>query len=112
MSTAAGPETLQCPSCGGEGWYVTADPLPSGEPGEPYQVLCPNAIFHEFALTPKPAARGANYDKFARPADGTTTDCPLVGVHEHAFRGPHRFHEWDPANYQSPAPALKEPTDD
>lgn len=27
---------------------------------------------------------------------GTTTDCTLPGVHEHAFRGPHRFHEWDP----------------
>jgi hypothetical protein len=28
--------------------------------------------------------------------EGTTTLCPLVGVHVHAFRGPHRFHEWDP----------------
>ncbi len=32
----------------------------------------------------------------AERVGGTTTDCPLVGVHEHAFRGPHRFHEWDP----------------
>jgi hypothetical protein len=32
----------------------------------------------------------------APETSGTTTDCPLVGVHEHAFRGPHRFREWDP----------------
>jgi hypothetical protein len=30
---------------------------------------------------------------------GTETYCPLVGVHEHAFRGPHRFREW----YEPPA---------
>jgi hypothetical protein len=29
-----------CSYCGGQGWYVGADPLPSGEPGEPYQVQC------------------------------------------------------------------------
>jgi hypothetical protein len=28
--------------------------------------------------------------------DGTDTWCPLPGVHEHAFRGPHHFREWDP----------------
>jgi hypothetical protein len=27
---------------------------------------------------------------------GTMTECPLEGVHEHAFRGPHRFREWYP----------------
>ena len=26
--------------------------------------------------------------------DGTTTDCPQMGVHDHPFRGPHRFTEW------------------
>ena len=30
------------------------------------------------------------------PLDGTLTECPLKGVHEHAFRGPHRFREWEP----------------
>lgn len=31
---------LTCPTCDGAGWTAetTADPLPSGEPGEPYQV--------------------------------------------------------------------------
>lgn len=38
---------IACPDCGDEGWYVTADPNEHGEPGEPYQVLCPNALFHE-----------------------------------------------------------------
>ena len=30
----------ECVDCGGQGWTVhtTADPLPSGELGEPYQV--------------------------------------------------------------------------
>ena len=28
---------------------------------------------------------------------GTTTECPLDGVHEHSFRGPHTFTEWYPA---------------
>ena len=46
---AAPAEGLTCPSCGGEGWVVTADPNKFGEPGEPYQVLCPNSIFHERA---------------------------------------------------------------
>lgn len=27
---------------------------------------------------------------------GIETRCPIVGVHEHAFRGPHRFQEWEP----------------
>jgi plasmid stabilization system protein ParE len=27
---------------------------------------------------------------------GVMTWCPLTGVHEHAFRGPHKFKEWDP----------------
>ena len=27
---------------------------------------------------------------------GTETNCPIEGVHEHAFRGPHRFREWEP----------------
>jgi hypothetical protein len=40
-------EPLTCPTCGGEGWFVTADPNKYGEPGEPYQVSCSNAIFHE-----------------------------------------------------------------
>lgn len=35
-----------CPTCGGQGWRAAlgADPLPSGEPGEPYQVqeACPD----------------------------------------------------------------------
>ena len=32
--------SAECPLCDGAGWTVwpTADPLPSGEPGEPYQV--------------------------------------------------------------------------
>jgi hypothetical protein len=29
-------------------------------------------------------------------APGTLTNCPLAGVHEHVFRGPHRFREWEP----------------
>jgi hypothetical protein len=34
------PFRQPCDECGGEGWTAetTADPLPSGEPGEPYQV--------------------------------------------------------------------------
>jgi hypothetical protein len=28
--------------------------------------------------------------------DGTETHCPIEGVHTHAFRGPHRFREWEP----------------
>ena len=32
----------------------------------------------------------------AQPVGGIETRCPLVGVHEHAFRGPHRFREWEP----------------
>ena len=39
---------------------------------------------------------GWELDRLRQPDAGTTTDCPLVGVHEHAFRGPHRFHEWEP----------------
>lgn len=27
---------------------------------------------------------------------GTLTNCPIEGVHEHVFRGPHRFREWEP----------------
>lgn len=30
---------------------------------------------------------------------GTFNDCTLHGPHEHAFRGPHYFREWDPADY-------------
>lgn len=34
------PVEQDCPDCNGYGWEaaMTADPLPSGEPGEPYQV--------------------------------------------------------------------------
>jgi hypothetical protein len=28
---------------------------------------------------------------------GVQTDCPLEGVHNHSFRGPHTFREWYPA---------------
>jgi len=28
------------------------------------------------------------------PERGTVTECPLKGVHEHVFRGPHGFREW------------------
>ena len=35
--------------------------------------------------------------------DGTTTDCPQTGVHNHPFRGPHRFTEWYPVAAASPA---------
>ena len=40
---------------------------------------------------------GAN-EAAAGPRDegGTLTRCSIEGVHEHAFRGPHRFREWDP----------------
>jgi hypothetical protein len=27
---------------------------------------------------------------------GTMTRCNIVGIHEHVFRGPHRFKEWEP----------------
>jgi hypothetical protein len=30
--------------------------------------------------------------------EGTLTACPLVGVHAHSFRGPHRFREWEPGS--------------
>ncbi len=30
----------ECRDCDGKGWTVGADPLSSGEPGEPYQVQC------------------------------------------------------------------------
>jgi DnaJ-class molecular chaperone len=45
---AAQPTTppLECLTCDGDGWVsgIGADPLPSGEPGEPYQVqeTCPD----------------------------------------------------------------------
>jgi hypothetical protein len=46
------------------------------------------ALIREAALAKTPAPR--------TPDDGTLTNCPLDGVHEHAFRGPHTFREWDP----------------
>ena len=33
-------QEVECWDCGGRGYTVDADPLPSGEPGEPYQVPC------------------------------------------------------------------------
>jgi hypothetical protein len=42
----------------------------------------------------------ASLARLASPDDvagsGTRTDCSLEGVHEHAFRGPHTFREWEP----------------
>jgi len=40
---AEGSAAIECPDCGGAGWTVGygADPLPSGEPGEPYPVQEP-----------------------------------------------------------------------
>jgi hypothetical protein len=40
--SATSPEAItdRCPMCGGDGWTIDADPLPSGEPGAPYQVQC------------------------------------------------------------------------
>lgn len=32
-----------------------------------------------------------------RDEGGTLTRCALDGVHEHAFRGPHVFREWEPS---------------
>jgi len=41
-STPATPDALREAHCAGcVGYTVDADPLPSGEPGEPYQVQCP-----------------------------------------------------------------------
>lgn len=42
-----------------------------------------------FLLATLDAARAPRND-----GDGTTTDCPQEGVHDHPFRGPHRFTEW------------------
>jgi hypothetical protein len=44
------------------------------------------------------AAIAEAYEGLASQDDpgGTMTWCPLPGVHEHAFRGPHKFKEWDP----------------
>jgi hypothetical protein len=41
-------------------------------------------------------------------AGGTLTRCPVVGVHEHAFRGPHRFREWDPTPHAGTLVAARE----
>ena len=41
-------------------------------------------------------AKGNGWVSAPRPHDGTETNCPLEGVHEHPFRGPHRFREWEP----------------
>lgn len=39
-------DEARCLTCGGDGWVsgIGADPLPSGEPGEPYQIqeTCPD----------------------------------------------------------------------
>lgn len=41
MSTRQAPaEDRMCDDCDGRGYTIGADPLPSGEPGEPYQVPC------------------------------------------------------------------------
>lgn len=56
------------------------------------------AVNWDAALAAAEAARAAD-----PPAlDVIETRCPLVGVHEHAFRGPHRFREWDPADADEP----------
>jgi hypothetical protein len=50
--------------------------------------LCPDTLAAAVEAETHAAALGVT--------EATTTDCPLRGVHAHAFRGPHRFHEWDP----------------
>ena len=57
----------------------------------------PAAEAARWAITDLDLARAA-LSEAAPPSglDSTETRCSLEGVHEHAFRGPHRFREWEP----------------
>jgi len=59
---------VDCPSCGGQGWVaeMTADPTPSGEPGEPYQVqvACEDS-WHQMVVAAVDAAGGVFWDETA-----------------------------------------------
>jgi hypothetical protein len=61
-------EPEECPLCDGTGWAL--------------------AKGNGWVSAPRPLDDGAG--------TGTETNCPLEGVHEHPFRGPHRFREWEP----------------
>lgn len=50
------------------------------------------------------ASTSAALARSESPSPDTTTHCPMHGVHEHAFRGPHVFREWEPGEpRESPA---------
>jgi len=53
--------TVDCPECDGQGWIAetTADPLPSGEPGEPYQIQTSCSPTVQISLSDILAARRA-----------------------------------------------------
>ena len=80
---------VDCPSCGGQGWVaeMTADPTPSGEPGEPYQVqvACEDS-WHQMVVAAVDAAGGVFWDEtahvVARATPTPDTPAPSDLIHE------------------------------
>jgi hypothetical protein len=83
VRVAAPSDGPTCSYCGGQGWYVTADALPSGEPDEPYQVPCGECEGSGVAV------------RVAAPSDGLRAKAETLECIRQHFGAPRRCDEYD-----------------